>query len=76
MQKNALRDLLARALALTIFMNIPLVAQTIKVGGDGSASALNKKIVERHGGIMWVESAPGKGSTFCFTLPKLILPTP
>ena len=34
MQKYALRDLLADALALTIFMNIPLVKQTTKVGGD------------------------------------------
>jgi signal transduction histidine kinase len=64
MQKNALRDLLARALAPTIFMNMPLVAQTVKVGGDGSASALNKKIVERHGGKNWVESEPGRGAAF------------
>jgi len=64
MQKNALRDLLVCALALTIFMNTPLMAQTIKVGGDGSASALNKKIVERHGGKNWVESEPGRGAAF------------
>ena len=57
-----------------------LFAEFKQVGGDharnaegtGLGLALTKRLVALHGGEIRIESAPGKGSTFAFTLPSAL----
>jgi len=53
-----------------IFEMFERLAQTEDKQGTGLGLAIVEKIVESHGGKVWVESSKGKGATFYFTLPK------
>lgn len=44
-------------------------ANTRKKGGSGLGLSISRGIIEAHGGTIWAESSPGKGSVFRFTLP-------
>jgi signal transduction histidine kinase len=54
----------------TVFQVFQRLPTSRRHGGTGIGLAICKKIVERHGGRIWIESEPGRGSTVHLTLPN------
>ena len=53
----------------SIFEEFEQTSEGKQIEGTGLGLPLSRKLVELHGGRLWAESTPGKGSTFHFTLP-------
>jgi signal transduction histidine kinase len=55
----------------SIFILYKRLSETSQKPGAGIGLATCRRVAELHGGKVWAESEPGKGSTFFFTLPKI-----
>lgn len=55
--------------AQRIFQMFQRLHELGRYEGSGIGLAIAKRIVERHGGTIWIDSVPGQGSTVAFTLP-------
>ncbi|MGA1868703.1 MAG: ATP-binding protein [bacterium] len=54
-----------------IFVIFQRLQERENLEGTGVGLTIVKKIIEEHGGVVWVDSEKGKGATFYFTLPKM-----
>ena len=54
-----------------IFQMFQRLHERGKYEGSGIGLAIVKRIVERHGGVIWLESKPGLGTSFFFSLPSI-----